>query len=306
MHPIVWPGLCPLTSGSLHVGCMCVACSWHNHLNPDIIKSPWTEEEDRIIMDKHVTLGNQWAKIAEFLPGRCVHMLLGWRGAAARVAQVRWLCRTDNAIKNHWNSSMRKRLGDLKPGSKPEGSSPMTSEPARAALAGPRASLDNATSAAPVKTAPVAKKSSMFDCLVAVVGYSACHVCERAGRPKRSRATRATHDDFLSNSDLDSDAASTVSNEYSKAVFTFSRPASKRRLALDQARLAKARAKAEARAQTTTRPPPATPVTCGELFDFDVGGVDVGVPRAHDALVEPSGFGQDVFELSGLHSDMGS
>jgi hypothetical protein len=44
--------------------------SWHNHLNPDIKKTPWTEEEDRIILEKHAILGNQWAKIAEFLPGR--------------------------------------------------------------------------------------------------------------------------------------------------------------------------------------------------------------------------------------------
>lgn len=55
-----------------HVWCPVFACSWHNHLNPDIKKTPWTEEEDRIILEKHITLGNQWAKIAEFLPGRFV------------------------------------------------------------------------------------------------------------------------------------------------------------------------------------------------------------------------------------------
>lgn len=75
---------------------------WHNHLNPALKKTPWTPEEEKLIIKMRAELGNRWAKIARCLPGR-----------------------SDNDVKNRWYASLRKRVeaaeGGVIPEAKPRG-----------------------------------------------------------------------------------------------------------------------------------------------------------------------------------------
>ncbi|KAE8693403.1 Transcription factor MYB86 [Hibiscus syriacus] len=59
---------------------------WANHLRPSLKKGAFWPEEERIIVELHATMGNKWARMTTRLPGR-----------------------TDNEIKNFWNTRVKRR-----------------------------------------------------------------------------------------------------------------------------------------------------------------------------------------------------
>ncbi|CAK9328262.1 unnamed protein product [Citrullus colocynthis] len=60
---------------------------WLNYLRPDIKHGGFTQEEDNVICSLYSTIGSRWAVIASQLPGR-----------------------TDNDVKNHWNTKLKKKF----------------------------------------------------------------------------------------------------------------------------------------------------------------------------------------------------
>nr|QTO65851.1 R2R3MYB [Masdevallia coccinea] len=65
---------------------------WLNYLNPDVKRGNFSEEEDDLIFRLHKLLGNRWSLIAGRLPGR-----------------------TDNDVKNYWNTTLAKKKHFLYP-----------------------------------------------------------------------------------------------------------------------------------------------------------------------------------------------
>ncbi|KAI3796060.1 hypothetical protein L1987_38723 [Smallanthus sonchifolius] len=80
-----WRAL-PAKAGLQRCGKSC-RLRWTNYLRPDIIRGKFSLQEEQTIIQLHALLGNRWSAIATHLPKR-----------------------TDNEIKNHWNTHLKKRL----------------------------------------------------------------------------------------------------------------------------------------------------------------------------------------------------
>ncbi|KAK6913252.1 SANT/Myb domain [Dillenia turbinata] len=87
----------PTSTGLLRCSKSC-RLRWTNYLRPGIKRGNFTDHEEKMIIHLQALLGNRWAAIASYLPQR-----------------------TDNDIKNYWNTHLKKKLKKLQSGSEGEG-----------------------------------------------------------------------------------------------------------------------------------------------------------------------------------------
>ncbi|XP_028761984.1 transcription factor MYB106-like [Neltuma alba] len=120
----------PAKAGLRRCGKSC-RLRWTNYLRPDIKRGNFSSQEDQTIIQLHALLGNRWSAIALHLPKR-----------------------TDNEIKNHWNTHLKKRLTRM-------GIDPATHKPINDALHGQSMDAANLNHMAQWETARLQAESRL-------------------------------------------------------------------------------------------------------------------------------------------------
>ncbi|GMJ06148.1 myb domain protein 42 [Hibiscus trionum] len=106
---------------------------WTNYLRPDLKRGLLSEDEQQLVIDLHARLGNRWSKIAARLPGR-----------------------TDNEIKNHWNTHIKKKLMKM-------GIDPVTHEPLNKESKPEKNGITNSPEDNSSTTTPTDSNSTLLD-----------------------------------------------------------------------------------------------------------------------------------------------